>query len=160
MQRLLIHINKFFCVLTSYFLYKLKTFSVSLLKATKYGPIHLLWSYRCALKTVYGIPFAQYVWLLNWNQSLWKWCVAYKQHFLKLYVDCCWNILKCNAVKSCNIYAVQQDTWSVLTFRRRTFFQILAHPLFKMWVIQKPNKVALWNKWHFEEEKMEITQHV
>ena len=114
MQRLLIHINKFFCVLTSYFLYKLKTFSVSLLKATKYGPIHLLWSYRCALKTVYGIPFAQYVWLLNWNQSLWKWCVAYKQHFLKLYVDCCWNILKCNAVKSCNIYAVQQDTWSVL----------------------------------------------
>ena len=40
------------------------------------------------------------------------------------------------------------------------FFQILAHPLFKMWVIQKPNKVALWNKPHFEEEKMEIVQHV
>ena len=30
------------------------------------------------------------------------------------------------------------------------FFQILAHPIFKMWVIQKPNKVALWNKRHFE----------
>ena len=40
------------------------------------------------------------------------------------------------------------------------FFQILAHPVFKMWVIQKPNKVALWNKRHFEEEKMEIVQHV
>ena len=39
-------------------------------------------------------------------------------------------------------------------------FQILAHPLFKMWVIQKPNKVALWNKRHFEEKKMEIIQHV
>ena len=33
------------------------------------------------------------------------------------------------------------------------FFQILAHPVFKMWVIQKPNKVTLWNKRHFEEKK-------
>ena len=40
------------------------------------------------------------------------------------------------------------------------FFQILAHPVFKMWVIQKPNKVAIWNKRHFEEKKMEIIQHV
>ena len=40
------------------------------------------------------------------------------------------------------------------------FFQILAHPVFQMWVIQKPNKVALWNKRHFEEEKMEIIEHV
>ena len=40
------------------------------------------------------------------------------------------------------------------------FFQILAHPVFKMWVIQKPNKVALWNERHFEGEKMEIIQHV
>ena len=48
----------------------------------------------------------------------------------------------------------------VLTFWRRIFFQILAHPVFKMWVIQKPNKVALWNKRHFEEKKMEVIQHV
>ena len=41
-----------------------------------------------------------------------------------------------------------------LTFWRRIFFfQILAHPVFKMWVIQKPNKVTLWNKRHFEEKK-------
>ena len=40
------------------------------------------------------------------------------------------------------------------------FFQTLAHPVFKMWVIQKPNKVALWNKRHFEEKKMEIIEHV
>ena len=26
-------------------------------------------------------------------------------------------------------------------------------PVFKMWIIQKPKKVALWNKRHFEEEK-------
>ena len=48
-----------------------------------------------------------------------------------------------------------------LTFWRRIFFfQILAHSVYKMWVIQKPNKVELWNKRHFEEEKMEIVQHV
>ena len=48
-----------------------------------------------------------------------------------------------------------------LTFWRRIFFfQILAHPVFKMRVIQEPNKVALWNKLHFEEKKMEIIQHV
>ena len=43
-----------------------------------------------------------------------------------------------------------------ITFWRRIFFfffQILALPVFKMWVIQKPNKVALWNKGHFEEKK-------
>ena len=44
----------------------------------------------------------------------------------------------------------------VLTFGRRIFLQILAHPVFKMLVIQKPKKVALWNKRHFEEKKMEI----
>ena len=40
------------------------------------------------------------------------------------------------------------------------FFQILAHLVFKMWIIQKPNKVALWNKRHLERKKMEIIQHV
>ena len=41
----------------------------------------------------------------------------------------------------------------ILTFWRRiSLFQILAHPVFKTWVIQKPNKVALWNKRHFEEK--------
>ena len=47
-----------------------------------------------------------------------------------------------------------------LTFWLCTFLQILAHSVFKMWVIQKPNKVALWNKRHFEEKKLEIIQHV
>ena len=30
----------------------------------------------------------------------------------------------------------------------------------KMWIIQEPKKVALWNKRHFEEEKTESVQHV
>ena len=40
-----------------------------------------------------------------------------------------------------------------LTFWRRNFFQILPHPVFKMWISQEPKKIALWNKQHSEEEK-------
>ena len=33
------------------------------------------------------------------------------------------------------------------------FFLILAHPVYKMWIIQEPNTLELWNKLHFEEER-------
>jgi len=33
------------------------------------------------------------------------------------------------------------------------FFLISAHPVYKMWLIQEPKKLALWNKLHFEEKK-------
>ena len=35
------------------------------------------------------------------------------------------------------------------------YIEILAHPVCKMWIIQKPKKVALWNKRHFEEKNEE-----
>ena len=35
------------------------------------------------------------------------------------------------------------------------FFLILAHPVYKMWIIQEPKKLALWNKLHFEEKENE-----
>ena len=42
----------------------------------------------------------------------------------------------------------------ILTFwRRNYFFLILAHPVYKMWIIQEPNTLELWNKLHFEVEK-------
>ena len=44
---------------------------------------------------------------------------------------------------------------SLLTFWRRNFFLILAHPVYKMWIIQETNTLELWNKLHFEEEKTE-----
>ena len=47
-----------------------------------------------------------------------------------------------------------------LNFRRRNFLLNFSTPVFKMWIIQKPKKVALWNKRHFEEEKTESVQHV
>ena len=48
-----------------------------------------------------------------------------------------------------------------LTFwRRNYFFLILAHTVYKMWIIQEPNTLELWNKLHFEEEKKESIYHV
>jgi len=32
-------------------------------------------------------------------------------------------------------------------------FLILAHPVYKMWIIQEPNALELWNNLHFEEKK-------
>jgi hypothetical protein len=36
------------------------------------------------------------------------------------------------------------------------FFLILAHPIYKMWIIQKPNMLELWNNLHFEKKKESI----
>jgi hypothetical protein len=33
------------------------------------------------------------------------------------------------------------------------FFLILAHPVYKTWIIQEPNTLDLWHKLHFEEKK-------
>ena len=47
-----------------------------------------------------------------------------------------------------------------LTFWRRNYFVNFSTPVYKMWIIQEPNKLELWNKLHFEEEKTEIIYHV
>ena len=40
------------------------------------------------------------------------------------------------------------------------FFLILAQPVYKMWIIQEPNTLELWNKLRFEDEKTESIYHV
>ena len=50
--------------------------------------------------------------------------------------------------------------FNILTFWRRNFFLILGHPVYKMLIIQEPNKLELWNKLHFEEKKRESIHHV
>ena len=47
-----------------------------------------------------------------------------------------------------------------LTFKHRNFLLNFSTPVFKMWIIQEPKKVALWNKRHFKEQKTESVQHV
>ena len=59
------------------------------------------------------------------------------------------------------IYSVQYCTKCVfystvgsLTFwRRNYFFFILAHPVYKMWIIHEPITLELWNKLNFEVER-------
>ena len=46
------------------------------------------------------------------------------------------------------------------TYRAEIIFLILAHPVYKMWIIQEPNTLELWNKLHFEKEKTESMYHV
>jgi len=49
----------------------------------------------------------------------------------------------------------------MLTFWHRNYiFLILAHPVYKMWIIQEPNTLELWNKLHSEEEKTESIYRV
>ena len=38
----------------------------------------------------------------------------------------------------------------------KLFFLISAHSVYKMWIIQEPNKLTLWNKLHFEEKKRRV----
>ena len=40
------------------------------------------------------------------------------------------------------------------------FFFNFGTPVYKMWIIQEPNKLALWNKLHFEKKKTESIEHV
>jgi len=40
------------------------------------------------------------------------------------------------------------------------FFFNFSTPVYKMWIIQEPNTLELWNKLHFEEEKTESIYHV
>jgi len=59
-----------------------------------------------------------------------------------------------STTRGCASFNCQAQIYQVcLTFwRRNYFFKILAHPLYKMWIIQEPNSLDLWNKLHFEEE--------
>ena len=57
-------------------------------------------------------------------------------------------------------YLLKNETLNPLTLWRRNYFLILAHPVYKMWIMQEPKKLALWNKLHFEEKKPEIIEHV
>jgi len=50
--------------------------------------------------------------------------------------------------------------WVLNRLAPELFFLILAPPIYKMWIIQKPNMLELWNKLYFEEKKTESIYHV
>jgi len=57
---------------------------------------------------------------------------------------------RCQIRISC-IHHAATNTFNLLA--PEFFFLILAHSVYKTWIIQEPNKLELWNKLHFEEEK-------
>ena len=84
--------------------------------------------------------------------------------------ETCWTIKKCHKVTLSwfNLFNYQNDRLAVgtavcslcmmngltsLTFRHRNYFFNFSTPVYKMWIIQEPNMLELWNKLHFEEEK-------
>jgi hypothetical protein len=57
------------------------------------------------------------------------------------------------------IFTIFNLSVSINLLAPELFFFILAHPVYKMWLIQE-KKLELWNKLHFEEEKTESIYHV
>ena len=69
-------------------------------------------------------------------------------------------VAKCSQDSTCTVLTHMPMFDSFLTFwRRNYFFLISAHPVYKMWIIQEPNALELWNKLHFEQKKTESIYH-
>jgi len=59
-----------------------------------------------------------------------------------------------------NQNSIQEQIKSSFSILVSDFFLILAHSVYKMCIIQEQNRLNLWNKLHFEEEKTESTYRV
>ena len=68
--------------------------------------------------------------------------------------------LPCYLKLTFHIISFYHCYWLILTFWRRNLFLILAHPVYKMWIIQEPNTLELWKNLHFEEENTKRIYHV
>ena len=62
----------------------------------------------------------------------------------------------------CSIRKILHMTLNFATNIKINIFNLLAPefffsaPVYKMWIIQEPNTLELWNKLHFEEEKWRV----
>ena len=55
-----------------------------------------------------------------------------------------------------NLHYTSNRPWELNLLALELFFLILAHSVYKMWIIQGPNKLELWNKLHFKEKKQRV----
>ena len=97
----------------------------------------------------YTHNFSHCGWFLNWQKVIYL-CICSASLLTGLPPSVLCRQLASNTI----------TTIHVLTFWTRNYFFSLAHPVYKMWMIQEPNTIELWNKLHFEEEKTEIIYHV
>ena len=70
-----------------------------------------------------------------------------------------WTVILCGGPFD-SMVLVAEETVLVNLLAPELFFLILAHSVYKMWIIQEQNTLELWNKLHFEEDKTESTYHV
>jgi len=78
-------------------------------------------------------------------------------------IKCCWILPRMINVsdKSCGKIKLHILFISVINLLApELFFFNFSTPVYKMWIVQEPNKLDLWNKLHFEEEKRESIYHV
>ena len=71
-----------------------------------------------------------------------------------------WKTLKSSLPTPVSVLFHGKDTHNNFINGDEIIFLILAHTVYKMWIIQEPNKLALWNKLHFEEKKTESVEQV
>ena len=73
--------------------------------------------------------------------------------------ETCWAVNKRqdNKLKNCYVRLVIYFICAMMhgLTNLKFYIYILAHPVCKMWIIQEPKKVALWNKRHYEEKNGE-----
>jgi hypothetical protein len=124
--------------------------------------IKALWFFETSLLTSrYGVTFqktAVPLWESHLARDIFITNVENGRHFntfedTLVYVSLKWSIVFNRTFFYCSRTGIQQ----FINLLRRIFFSSnFSTPVFKMWVIQKPNKVALWNKRHFEEKKWRL----
>jgi hypothetical protein len=70
------------------------------------------------------------------------------------------TLLKFSTYQGTNYTGYKTSLYNLNLLAPELFFLILAHFVYKMWIIQEPNTLELWNKLRFEEEKTESIYHV
>ena len=102
-------------------------------------------------------PVMGLIYLLSHRvQDFWskKTIIEHKMCVLIFCTTFVWTLFILRRNNTDNFKARRPHCVSILNvWRRNYFFLILAHPVYKMWIIQEPNTLELWNKLHFEEKK-------
>ena len=86
--------------------------------------------------------------LLTW--SIW---VDQVSREFSLTTDCRQIPVHNSSIRNNEFHLLTSTVW------RRNYFFNFSTPVYKMWIIQEPNKLELWNKLHYKEKKTESINH-
>jgi hypothetical protein len=92
--------------------------------------------------------------------SLLSWHLFTAQYVSEVFPpETCWavNKRKDNRLKNCCIMLVIYLNCTIMhgLTKLKFYIYILAHPVYKMWIIQEPKKIAFWNKRQKKKKKRE-----